>query len=351
MRRAVAAVGFALLLAALPQAAPAQTATEQLAQGVRAYQNIDYDGAAVALRAALARSGPGELSDSERVRALVYLGATDLFGGGRDSAVAAFGRLLLLDPRYRIDQLVFPPEVTGLFQQVRMTTRAAALVVPAATQLRTARDRLYGWLYVASFHPVDVGVVNPAGALVRMLYQGGIGDSLQIAWDGRAADGTPVNTGQFLIRVDSHGTDGRIVRSVGVPLDVTQVPNDTLLSPPPLPDSAFKPESVAAGSGLGPLLTGLAAAVAVVALPSLVAGNANGMGERFVVAGALGIAGVVGFPLQRRPRPLPENIAANEALRLSWQRQADSVRAENAARLRSPTLVIRAQPWRLVASP
>ena len=65
------------------------------------------------------------------------------------------------------------------------------------------------------------------------------------------------------------------------------------------------------------------------------------MGARFVVAGALGIGGAVGFPMQRRPHPLPENMAANQALRLAWERQADSVRTENAARRRNVELVIR----------
>ena len=43
---------------------------------------------------------------------------------------AAFERLLFLDPRYRPDQLVFPPEVSSLFEEVRLRTRAVAVSVP-----------------------------------------------------------------------------------------------------------------------------------------------------------------------------------------------------------------------------
>ena len=343
------AAAMLLLLGALSRPASAQRASDRLARGLRHYQNLEYDSAAIVLRSALAQAGPTSLDDAQRVRALSYLGATELFGGRRDSAVAAFGRLLLLDPRYRIDQLVFPPEVTGLFQQVRLTIHAAALVAPALTRLGSAGDRLVAWLYVTSFHPVDVVVTRENGALLGALYQGGVGDSAQIEWDGRASDGLRVGSGRYLIRADSRDAAGRIVRSVAVPLDVTEVETDTLPAPLPLPDSSFKPENMPGGNGLGPLLTGLGAAAAVVALPSMVGGGTAGMGDRFVVAGALGIAGIISFPLQRRPRVLAENVAANQALRLSWQRLADSVRAENVARRRNAVVIIRAGGWAPVA--
>ncbi len=349
MRLRAIAAALLLVLGALPRQASAQRAADQLARGLRHYRNLEYDSASVRLRAALAQAGAAALSDSERVRALVYLGATELFGGRRDSAVAAFGRLVLLDPRYRIDQLIFPPEVTGLFQQVRLTTRATALVAPPLTRLQRAGDRLVLWLYVSSFHQVDVVLTRADGTPLGALYQGGVGDSAQIEWDGRTSEGMRVGSGGYLIRVDSHEPGGRIARSAVLPLDVVVEESDTLPTPPPLPDSAFKPENAAGGSGLGPLLTGLGAAAAVIALPSVVGGSTAGMGDRFVVAGALGIAGVVAFPLQRRPRALPENIAANQALRLSWRRVADSVRAENVARRRNAVLVIHAGTWRPAA--
>jgi hypothetical protein len=73
------------------------------------------------------------------------------------------------------------------------------------------------------------------------------------------------------------------------------------------------------------------------------------MQERFVVSWALGTAGLFGLQSQRRPQPIPENIAANQALRLAWQRHADSVSTENAARRRNIGLTIRAGVWRPVA--
>lgn len=349
MRPAAAVVGLLALAASWGRPARAQTPAEQLARGVRSYQSLDFDNAAAALRAALARTGPAGLSDTEQARGLVYLGATELYRGHRDSAAAAFGRLLVRDPRYRVDQLLFPPEVTGLFQQVRLTTRAAAVVAPPLTQLQRPSDRLAVWVYTASSQPVDVAVLRANGVPLRSLYRGDVADSLQVSWDGRAADGSLADGGRYLLRVDSRGDDGKVVRSVGLPLDVVQVRRDTLPLPLPLADSLFKPEFRAGSTGYKALVTGLAAATAVVVLPPVLASKAGGMSERFVVAWSLGTAGLFGFQFQRRPQPIPESIAANQALRLAWQRQADSVSAENEARRRNVGLTIRAGVWRPVA--
>jgi hypothetical protein len=349
----LAALILALLVlaGAPPRAARAQTPAELLARGLRAYQDVDYDSAAAVLRAALAQPGPPALSATDRVRALAYLGATELFRERRDSAAAAFGRLLLADPRYRPDQLVFPPEVSSLFQEVRLTTRAVAVTAPPLTEIRAAGDRLIVWLYATSYHPIEVAVLRANGVLLRSLYSGGAGDSLQVLWDGRTATGTPAESGLYVLRVDSRGSDGRVARSVDLPLDLAQLHGDTVPLPPRPAEALMRPESSPGGSGVRALATGLAAAAAVVVLPSLVSGGSAGMGERFAVAGALGVAGVAGLQVQRRPQPIPANIAANQALRLVWQRQADAVRAENAARRQEVRLVVRAGAPRAVDTP
>ena len=351
MRRAAVILALLALAGAQPRAARAQTPAELLARGLRAYQDVDYDSAAAVLRTALAQPGPPALSAADRVRALAYLGATELFRERRDSAAAAFGRLLLADPRYRPDQLVFPPEVSSLFQEVRLATRAVAVTAPALTEIRAAGDRLIVWLYATSYHPIEVAVLRANGVLLRSLYSGGAGDSLQVLWDGRTATGMPAESGLYVLRVDSRGSDGRVVRSVDLPLDLAQSRADTVPLPPPPAEALLRPEHAPGGSGVRALATGLAAAAAVVVLPSLVAGGAAGMGERFAVAGALGVAGVAGFQVQRRPQPIPANIAANQALRLSWQRQADSVRAENTARRQEVRLFVRAGAPRAVDTP
>ncbi|HMA46705.1 MAG TPA: hypothetical protein VKP11_05820 [Frankiaceae bacterium] len=351
MKRAAAFLALALLLTGAAAHAQGLAPPARLAAGVQSYGNLDYDSAAALLRAALDSAGTPVLSDSQRVRALVYLGATELFRDHRDSASAAFRRLLLLDPDYRPDQLVFPPEVSSLFQEVRLTTRAVTVAAPSVTRIVSAGDRLVIWLYATSYHPVDVAVLRANGVPLRNLYSGGVGDSLQVLWDGRGETGSPAESGSYRLRVDSRGDDGRVVRSVDVPLDVTQLRPDTLPLPAPPAASQLLPEHTVATTGARALATGLAAAAAAMVLPSVVSSGTPAMGERFAVAGALGVAGVVGYQLQRRPQPIPENIAANQELRRSWQQQADSVRALNATRLRAVRYEIRAGAPRVVRAP
>ncbi len=350
MTRGRAPALVAVLLLLLAQGARAQAPGARLARGIRAYQNLDYDSAAVLLRAALSQPGSPPLGDSGLARALTYLGATEIFRGHRDSAVAVFAQLLNLNPRYRIDQLVFPPDVTNVFQQVRLTTRAVAVVVPPTTPIAAPGDRLVIWLYAASYHPATVTISGQDRGELRTLYDGGLSDSLQLLWDARAPDGSPLDTGRYQLRVDSRGDDGRVVRSVAVNLDLTLAGVDTLPLPPPPAESLFKPEYAPGASGVRGLLTGLAAAVVVIALPSIVAGH-GGTADRFAVAAALGVAGGLAMPFQRRSRAIVDNIAANDALRRAWRQQADSVHAANVALRRGAQLLIKAGPPRVVAGP
>jgi hypothetical protein len=324
------------------RSAPGASPAARLARGIRAYGDLDFDSAATALRGALDSTVAPRLLVSDRVRALAYLGATELYRGNRDSAAAAFARLLQDDPRYRPDQLVFPPEVTSLFQEARLSVRAITVSAPPVTEIASAGDRLIVWLYAASYHPVDVAIRNPGGLPLRQLYSGGVGDSLQILWDGQTDAGIPVETGSYVLRVDSRGSDGAIVRAVELPLDVVRTGGDTLALPLPPADSLMQPERTVAGNGRRALVTGIGAAVAGLVVPPLVAGGSSAMGERFAVVGALAAAGVIGYRLDRESRPIPENIAANRALRAAWQQRRDAAIAENVQRRREARLVIQA---------
>lgn len=339
------------LMLALPRAARAQTSAELLANGVRAVQNLEYDTAATLLRTALARVGADPLPDTARTRALMFLGATEFFRERRDSAVAAFSRLLALDPRYRPDQLVFPPEVSSLFQEVRSGLRAVAAVLPPVTELASPGDRLAVRLYATSLHDITV-TIAPAGlrtAQARTLYSGAIGDSLQVLWDGRDVAGALPDSASFVLRVSSANTGGRPARVIEIPLEVRAARADTLPWPAPPADSLLRPERTSASGGSRALLKGAAVALAAVALPSIVASGSTPSSGRFAVAAAGGLAGILGFRAGRRPQPLPENIAANQAVRLAWQRQLDGVKADNAARLRNARAVIRAGRARTVS--
>ncbi len=120
----------ALLLFAAPLSAQGNGASNMMAQAVRAYQDLEFDAAARLLRRVLTPPLAAELKDAERARALMYLGAAEHYRGRPDSAIAVFRRLVALAPDQRPDTLIFPPEITRLYDGVRGATTVVAVAPP-----------------------------------------------------------------------------------------------------------------------------------------------------------------------------------------------------------------------------
>ena len=167
-----------------------------------------------------------------------------------------------------------------------------------------------------------------------------VADSLLVSWDGLTAAGTPANDGHYILRVTPRSPAADGPRARQVVLDVKQQPPDTLPWPP---TPALLPERTLTGPAFQSLAAGLVAGAAVVALPSLIAQGKDATGARYAVGAAVGVSGLVGF-FARKPRPLDANVRANASQREAWKRRVDAVKAENAARLRTTRLVVRAGP-------
>jgi hypothetical protein len=339
VRRRPAVVAAALLVLAAARA-PAQTAAELVTQGVTAYRALEFDAAAALLRRALAMTGGDALADTSRPGVWVYVGATDVFRGRRDSANTAFRQALLADPRHRPDPLVFPPEVANAFDAVRRGTAFVRVAAPRDTVIILG-DQLYvARLYASALHDVAVELTLEDGRVARRLYAGPIGDSLDVRWEGLDSTGRAPLEGRLVFQVTSRAAGrGRIVR---LPLATRVVREDTLPHPPAPAAAQLLPEREPAGPALRTLgagvLTGLFAAV----LPQLIAQDGGTASGRYVVAGALGTAGVIGFLAQRPGRVIPANVAANRAARDAWQREVAMAVAENARRRRDIGLQVTA---------
>lgn len=324
------------LLAAPGAAAQTGPPPDLVARGVRAYEEVELAAAASWLRRALAE----RLSTSDQIRALTYLGATEVVRGPqrRDSAVAAFRRLLLLDPRQRPDGLVFPPAVLGVFDAVRRATKAV-LVVPRAGD---ERGGFVAAVYGTSSHELEVRLAREDGVVVRTLYVGPVGDSMEVRWDGLDGAGGYVASGRYTLSLASRpSVSGGVARLVLLPLEAELVVPEMLPLPPPLADSLLLPETTSRGRGRRSLAIGLVASGAALALPSLIADGSKPSQARFAVAGAVSVAGIVGF-LTGHGRPLAANVATNQARRAEWQRRLAAVTAENEQRRRAVRLTVRA---------
>ena len=326
VRRLVLTLFAASVLA--PPLAHGQTATQLVNRGVEAYQGLDLAAAAGFLRRAMSVQGPDSLLSAERLRALDYLGATELLRGNEDSTAAAFRRAVVLDPTHELDPLVFPPEISSRYAQVKRETKVVRIDVPARVQFRAGENGFRPWLVASSVHQLVVTVDRSDGSTARVLYRGLIGDSLEVEWDGRDSATAPVAAARYYLRVASLDASGEPVRVVRVPLEITSNSPDTVAQPS-RPDSLLLPERTPLGRKPEALIGGVLAGIGLAALPSVIGSEADLSPGRFVLAGSVTVAGVVGFLTQRGGKPIPANIGANEAVLQEWRTQADLVAQEN----------------------
>jgi hypothetical protein len=321
-------------------AARGQNANELLQQGIRAYRRAEFDAAASLLRRALEFNVRDSAGLADRFRALDYLGAADLYRGRRDSAVAVFRRIIQREPRHRIDELVFPPEVSALLEEIRRNIKTVAVEAAADTLIRADGGLWNARLLASSHHMVTALILSDAGAVLRELYVGPVGDTLTIQWDSRDSLRRQVTSGSYILSVASTVGE-QTVRLLRVPLTLGVVVEDTL---PVLPfaDSLLLPERTVGRRSTGSMLAALGLGIAAGALPIVVAKGADPSPARFAIGGAVGIAGIAGFIARRPSQPLPANVARNRALRDEWQARVEATTRENVRRREETRIRIRA---------
>jgi hypothetical protein len=325
-----------LLLAALPLArAAAQTPTALLGRGIQSYRDMDMAGASQQLRSALA-AGPaveGALGADARKQALTYLGAAELYRDRRDSATAAFRRLVNIDPRYRPDAVVFPPDVISLFTEVRRSTLAVAVTAPPRATFGAGDPGLPFVLYASVRHTVVVTAETVLGEVVDTVHRGPVGDSLRLRWNVRGRGRTPP-VGGMVLNVASLNRQGKVVRRVELPLQVSRGASERLETPPPPP---LLPERQGLAKPVGRLTAGLGlAAISFVTFPEITGSDAAGVATGLVfTAGAL-----VGFFEARPGKPLPENVAANAVTMARWRQQVEAIERSNRTRGDGPAVTV-----------
>lgn len=321
------AITAALMLSAAIPCVPAaaQTPSVLLSEGIKAYGDLDFAAAAQLLRRALEAADRRTLPPADRLRALMYLGAANVFREDRDQAVATFRTLVLTDPRYRPDALTFPPRVTQLFGEVLETTKAVGLVAPPDAQFPAGDHGLTVRAYATSRHRIEARVTGAHDQTVALLYRGVIADSMALAWNGLDSAGAGVRGGPYTLVVTSSLAPGEVLRSVRLPLTVSLRARDTLpwpQAPAPRRARGWDRRFLVPGAILG---VGLAVPAAL------------GIGGAKPVRITLGItAATVGLIGGRPPGP---NVPASAET--AWRRELDAARAENARRRSHPLVMVR----------
>lgn len=338
MRRIVLAAA-ALWLTAAARGLEAQTAEELVTQGIAAYNALEYDAAAALLRRGLGAVGPDALPWDTRAPILVYLGATEIFRGQRDSATSAFRQALRTDPRHRPDPLVFPPAVANTFDAVRRTTAYVRVTVPTDTSIVLGSELYAARLDASNLHTITVDLLRQDSVLVRRLYSGPIADSLTVRWEGLDEAGRAAFEGPLILQIGSVNPNGG-GRRIQVPLTTVSRPRDPLPLPPMPADSLFLPEVEPKGPARRSFAAGVLTGLAAIVLPMIVTDEGGSASSRYLIAASATTAGILGYLAARPGRPIPDNILANQLIRDAWRRESDAIATENERRRSESVLFI-----------
>ncbi len=306
----------------LPAGAAVQTGERALKQGIQAYRELEMESAGWLLRQALASD---RLKADDRRLALCYLGAAEFYRDRRDSALSAFTQVIRMDPEYRLDRLVFSPDVQGLFEEARRRTP----VVRVATRSASFPPDGPGMplkLNANTPHRVVITFESVSGDVLDTAFNAPVADTTTVLWNARGGAAQPSPVGGFLLRVSSVDPRGRVARRVELPVHVTR----TAVNPIAIPDPpGLLPERQPAGPAFVRLGLGLAAAAATYLItPAFTDDQA----PRLVLTGLFGAAGVIGFWEAKPGRPLPDNVVANETARATWRARVATVEDENKRR-------------------
>lgn len=322
-------LGLLALLALLfaPRLVAQQRAGLQRAQ--RAYTDLDYAGAIVAIREALA----ADLNRDDRVAAYELLGYSY---GALDStrqAVEAFRQLIFLDPDREPDVERVSPRITSLY--------ASAL----GQVLVVRRLRVDSTSFIAGIGAATVRYeVSRAGqASTRVLGPGvdqvvdsqTVTGSASFSWKVTDPRGRPLPPGDYQIITTARESDRSEFSSAPLAVRIGHRAVDTLPQLATLPGYTEQSEMVTPPRDWRPmLLSVLYTGVGSGAFLAVEKGTL-GSGPRTGLIAASGVALVTGLAMSLRrpdPRPSPSNILYNQLLRELLARQNADIARENEIR-------------------
>jgi hypothetical protein len=300
-----------------------------LQRAQRAYTDLDYAGAIVAIREALA----ADLNREDRVAAYELLGYSY---GALDStrqAVEAFRQLIFLDPDREPDVERVSPRITSLY--------ASAL----GQVLVVRRLRVDSTSFIAGTGAATVRyeVSRAAQASTRVLGSGvdqvvdsqTVTGSASFSWNVTDPRGRPLPPGDYQIITTARESGRTEFSSAPLAVRVGHRAVDTLPQLTSLPGYTEQSETVTPPRDWRPMLlsvlyTGIGSGAFLA-----VENGTLGSGPRTGLIAASGAALVTGLAMSLRrpdPRPSPSNILYNQLLRELLARQNADIARENEIR-------------------
>ena len=339
MKRVLCFVGALTLIAARAGAQDTTAATLQRAREL--YERLELERALPLLRDVVSPSWAFDVSASQRVEANLYLGATLVLLGARDSAIAHFRAALDRDAFADLDASRFTPAQLDVFQAARRALLRIGIRPVTATRLDPRASKMSFTVVTTQAAATRLEIRAAQPPLAFPLFVGEMNGLREIEWDGVLGNGQLAPSGRYALTLIVQSRLRDRTDSASAYFDVQQeFPGleDTL---PDLQPGELLPERYRSSSATADLLKGLGIAVGAFLLADVATNRSLGRSDGMAaVVGVAGVgAGVTSF-VTRRGRTRPDNIAANERRRAERTTTNQQIRQRNAARIAQTILVI-----------
>jgi len=335
-----------LLLAAclLPARLHAQ-ADEQLRQAIRRYENLEIEQARVLFQQVISPSSPFPVTETQRVTAYKYLGATLASLGQRDSAVTFFVAAIQRDPLVDLDPRSFSEQERLVFSEAKRRVFRIGVRPVQRDTLDPRNDRLNITIATTHLGQVHVELASTETDERIVLFDGDVEGARDIPFNGLVPGlGGFVPPGIYeLVAIaqsrsiasgrDSTGSLIELQHQVE-PLEDTLA---TLAAAELLPErhpasAANRSLLMGAGVAVGAIIAGQVVASSELEAPSIYATGA-------AVAGLGG--GLYAFLFRRQHPEIPANMAENARRQAARAQRNQEIMQRNAERIAATRIVVR----------
>ncbi len=350
MARRFVASAFALvaLLAASGSRARAQSAEDNIAKAISAYENLEVQAALRTFLQVVSPTSPFPVTEAQRVTAFKYMGAAYASLGQADSAKIFFQGAILRDPFTDLDPNKFTDRERSVFGDAKKQLfRVAARFDRDSIPVASGRAFIF---HAVTSHAgrlaLAVQRTDEPGVVIRLFNAQDVDGARDVSWNGTGVDGQAVPEGIYDLIVTGEsqlpGMTGR-QDSVRVAFQLRWLHDPLEERLREFQPEELLPERAAGLAPFGDLARGLAV-TGVAVFAGSVLGNASkvgaSLGSGAVVAGIGAGVGLFALIQRSNDRSIPENVSENGRRRAA-RTQVNLDRAtRNAARLDAKTILL-----------
>jgi tetratricopeptide (TPR) repeat protein len=320
-------------------------AEEQLRQAIRRYENLEIEQARVLFQQVISPSSPFPVTETQRVTAYKYLGATLASLGQRDSAITFFVAAIQRDPLVDLDPRSFSEQERLVFSQAKRRVFRVGVRPLTRDTIDPRTDRRNITIATTHLGQVHVELASTDTEARIVLFDGDVDGARDIPFNGLVPGlGGFIPPGiyeLFVIAQSRTIASGRDSAGVLIEIQHQVAPlEDTLAT---LAASQLLQERYPSSAATRSLLVGTGVAVGALLVGNVIASSTLEASTAY--AGGVALAGLAGglyaFMYRRQHPEIPANMAENQRRRAARAQRNQEIMQRNTERIAATRIVVR----------